>query len=250
VGLAPDLAGLIPLFFRYVPAEDLAGVEPSDVVGVVRSHCELAGERVPGRPLVRVLDPDREMEGRTRRATVVQVVTDDMPYLVDSMVAQLAHCGVTVYRMAYPIVVVRRSVTGHLQDVLADADPTAPSNGELVESWTYLEISRVASAATARQIEQRLVDVLNDVREVVEDSERMCAAARQVADELEADPPVGLAAGEAAEGAAAEGADFLRWLASWHRVWACCGGTAWPPGPSPRGRVGRSTRCCRKSCWC
>jgi glutamate dehydrogenase len=209
--LAPELADLIPLYFRHVPAEEMAGDEPPDIVGIVRAHLELAANRVPGRPAVRVFNPSRGEDGWSCPTTVVQIVTDDMPYLVDSVIAELARAGVTVYRVVHPIVVVRRSVTGDMRDVLDDVDPTHPPADALAESWMHLEVSRVTEPETARQVEQRLHTVLNDVREVIEDSEKMRDTARQIADELEADPPTSLAAQEVADGA-----DFLRWLADGH----------------------------------
>ena len=209
--LAPELAELIPLYFRHVTAEEMVDSEPSDIVGVVRAHRELAANRVPGRPAIRVLNPSRAEDGWACPTTVVQIVTDDMPYLVDSVAAGLARSEVTVYRVVHPIVVVRRSVTGDLLQVLADADLTEPPADGLAESWMYLEVSRITDSDTARQVEQRLHTVLNDVREVVEDSEKMCVTARQIADELQTDPPASLSREEVDDGA-----DFLRWLAEGH----------------------------------
>ena len=50
---APDMADLIRLYYRYIPPEEVTGTDPVDLVGIVRSHRELAGSRVPGRPAVR-----------------------------------------------------------------------------------------------------------------------------------------------------------------------------------------------------
>jgi len=210
-GEAAELAELIPLYFRHVPADEMVDYAPPDVVGLVASHRELAANRVPGRPVIRVLNPSRGDDGWASRTTAVQIVTDDMPYLVDSVVAELARAGVTVYRIVHPIVVVRRSVTGDLQEVLAGAEPANPPPDGLAESWMYLEVSRITDAVAARDIERQLNDVLNDVREVVEDSAKMQVTARQLADDLEADPPAGLPAEEVADGAA-----YLRWLADGH----------------------------------
>jgi glutamate dehydrogenase len=208
---APELGELISLYFRHVPPEEMLDDEASDLVGVVRGHRELAASRVPGRPAIRVLNPSRGEDGWACPTTVIQVVTDDMPYLVASVVAELARSEVTVYRVVHPIVVVRRTVTGELQDVLVDVNPTDMPSDALAESWMYLEVSRITDAELARQVEQRLTTVLNDVREVVEDSDRMITTARQIAEELNTSPPVSLGADEVDDGAR-----FLRWLAEGH----------------------------------
>ena len=43
--LAPELAKLVPVFFRHVPAEELTGAEPGELASMVRSHRELADDR-------------------------------------------------------------------------------------------------------------------------------------------------------------------------------------------------------------
>src|SRR5439155_15204706 len=118
---APDIADLIRLYYRHIPAEEVVGDDPVDLVGAVRSHLQFARRRVPGRPAVRLLNPTTAEDGWTREATVVQIVTDDMPYLVDSVTAKLARDGVQVQRMVHPIVVVSRDITGALLDIHATA---------------------------------------------------------------------------------------------------------------------------------
>ncbi len=213
-GRAGELADLVNLYYRYVPPEEVVSDEPVNLVGAVRAHFRLAQQRVPGRPAVRLLNPSVEQDGWSCPATVVQVVTDDMPYLVDSVVAELSRAGFEVQRLAHPIVVVRRDVTGVLREVLPDADPDRPPHGASVESWMHLEIDLITDAGRGRELETRLVSVLNDVREVVEDTDKMVATAQALADELEA-------AAEDRHGplSAAQihlGTDLLRWLASGH----------------------------------
>jgi hypothetical protein len=124
---APDIADLIRMYYRLVPAEELLGDSPTDLIGAVRSHVELARKRVPGRSVVRLFNPNIEHDGWARESTVVQVVTDDMPYLVDSVVAELARSGVQVQRIVHPIVVVNRDVTGALEEIYPKANVATPT---------------------------------------------------------------------------------------------------------------------------
>nr|WP_253769535.1 NAD-glutamate dehydrogenase [Goodfellowiella coeruleoviolacea] len=208
---APELADLIRLYYRYVPPEEVIADDPADLVGAVRSNYQLAENRVPGRPLVRTLNPTRAHDGWSCSATVVQVVTDDMPYLVDSVVSALTRSGVQVQRVVHPIVVVRRDVAGVLHEVLPGADPAEPPSGSLAESWMNIEIDLITDPDRARELENRLQSALNDVREVVEDTDRMAEAARQLADQLTANPPSSLPGEEVQDGA-----NLLRWLADGH----------------------------------
>jgi glutamate dehydrogenase len=208
--LSPDLADLIRLYYRYLPPEEVIDDDPRDLVGAVRSNLLLAESRVAGRPVVRLLNPVAAQDGWDCPATVIQVVTDDMPYLVDSVVAELAHSGVNVQRIVHPIVVVRRDLAGSLREVLAATDPEAPPSDALLESWMSIEVDLVTDPERARELENRLVSVLHDVREVVEDTDRMVGTARMLADHLEQNPPA------APEQQISEGAKLLRWLSEKH----------------------------------
>ncbi|MEO6082750.1 MAG: NAD-glutamate dehydrogenase, partial [Umezawaea sp.] len=208
---APELADLIRLYYRHVPAEEVNDDDPVDLLGAVRSNHQLAESRVPGRPAVRILNPTRAHDGWVCPVTVVQVVTDDMPYLVDSVASELTRGGVQVQRVVHPIVVVRRDlVTGDLHEVLPLADPSAPPADAIVESWMNIEVDLITDPDRARELETRLHAVLNDVREVVEDTDKMAATAHQLADHLEKSPP------RLSQDEVSDGAKLLRWLANDH----------------------------------
>ncbi|TCP48540.1 glutamate dehydrogenase [Tamaricihabitans halophyticus] len=206
---ASDIADLIRLYFRHLPPEELIADSPVDLVGIVRSHLSLAQERVPGRPVVRLFNPNTGDDGWYRPATVIQLVTDDMPYLVDSVTAGLGRAGVHVQRVVHPIIVVGRDVAGGLQEVLTPADVDAPPEGAATESWMYIEVDLLTDPDRARELENRLASVLGDVREVVEDTGKMLDAALRLADELEVAKP-------ASDEQVADGAALLRWLADGH----------------------------------
>ena len=205
-----DLAELIALYYRLVPADELSSVEPAELAAAVQSHLALAAHRVPGRALVRLLNPVLAEDGWSSRDTVVQIVTDNMPYLLDSVVAELARIKVSVRRLMHPIIVVRRDLTGTLQEVLARSNPDEAPTGALVESWMHVNVDRIVDPDQVHQVEQRLLTILTDVREVVEDTQRMAGVAYALADELDTAPPP-LPAEEVADGAA-----LLRWLAGGH----------------------------------
>ncbi|MFC5995206.1 NAD-glutamate dehydrogenase [Pseudonocardia hispaniensis] len=185
------------LYSRQTAAQaHIAGDTHPDLGEVARAQRELAGRRLAGEPLIHVTERDG--------ATVVEIVTDDMPYLVDSVLAAIGRTGGDVRRLVHPIVVVRRTVTGELREVLADADPAEPPAGALVESWMHLDLGPLGRTTL---LEQELRQVLQDVRDVVEDTDRMVHRARALADEL--------CVGPRTEESLAV-ADLLRWLADDH----------------------------------
>ncbi|NUS73332.1 MAG: NAD-glutamate dehydrogenase [Corynebacteriales bacterium] len=186
VSSAPiDLKALSALYWRYLPAEQLTDRSPDDLAAEIQTHLELAAVRVPGQVLLRIRNPEPETA-----PSVIEIATDDMPFLVDSVTAALAQLGVAINMFNHPQPVVRRDLQGQLLDVRVDADPDAPQAGDLVESWMRIEVNRLAPD-DAQAIEERLLRVLGDVREAVEDWAPMRAKALAIADELaSADLPV------------------------------------------------------------
>src|SRR5262249_31361029 len=91
-----------------------------------------------------------------------------------------------------------------------DPFPEEPPPDVVRESWMHIEIDRVAGTADHNEIEQQLTSVLRDVREVVEDWQKMRGQAMAVEKGLADDPPP-LPGKEIDEGRA-----LLQWLADDH----------------------------------
>ncbi|MGW0336151.1 NAD-glutamate dehydrogenase [Streptomyces sp. NPDC003011] len=199
-------------YYLHTAPEDLTDRDPVDVFGAALSHYRLAENRPQGTANVRVHTPTVEENGWTCSHSVVEVVTDDMPFLVDSVTNELTRQGRGIHVVIHPQVVVRRDVTGKLVEVL-----TAPLTGDLphdghIESWIHVEIDRESDRDDLKQITADLLRVLSDVREAVEDWEKMRDAALRMADELPREP----IASDLREQEIEEARELLRWLAADH----------------------------------
>ncbi|MGW0614329.1 NAD-glutamate dehydrogenase [Streptomyces sp. NPDC002788] len=212
---APDRESLLTFLQRYylhTAPEDLADRDPVDVFGAAVSHYRLAENRPQGTANVRVHTPTVEENGWTCSHSVVEVVTDDMPFLVDSVTNELTRQGRGIHVVIHPQFVVRRDVTGKLIELL----PT-PATGDLphdahVESWIHVEIDRETDRADLKQITADLLRVLSDAREAVEDWGKMRDAAIRLAEGLPDEPIPGDLPGPQVE----EARELLRWLADDH----------------------------------
>ena len=214
-GGTPDRETVLAFLQRYylhTAPEDLADRDPVDVFGAAFSHYRLAETRPQGTANVRVHTPSVEENGWTCSHTVVEVVTDDMPFLVDSVTNELTRQGRGIHVVIHPQVVVRRDLTGKLIEVL-----TTPPAGELphdayTESWIHVQIDRETDRADLKQITADLLRVLSDVREAVEDWEKMRDSALRMADELPTEPT----ASDLPSSEVEEARQLLRWLAADH----------------------------------
>lgn len=218
-GESPDQGVLLSYLQRYylhTAAEDLADRDPVDVYGAALSHYRLAEIRPQGTANVRVHTPTVEENGWTCSHSVVEVVTDDMPFLVDSVTNELSRQGRGIHVVIHPQIAVRRDLTGKLIEVLPTAkrprDPKDLPHDALIESWIHVEIDRETDRPDLKQITSDLLRVLSDVREAVEDWEKMREAALRIADELPTEPT----ADDLADQEVHEARELLRWLAADH----------------------------------
>src|SRR4051812_19115137 len=202
-------------YYRHIAVEDLADRADVDVYGAALSQFRQAAERPQGTAKLHVFTPTVAEHGWSADGhTVVVVVTDDMPFLVDSVTMELNEEGRSVHLVIHPMLLVRRDITGRLVEVLDDEGYVtggARSDPEVSrESWMHVEIDREADAAELARIQDVLSGVLSDVREAVEDWERMRQQALHIVEDLDANPPP--LPPEEVE----QGKQLLTWLADDH----------------------------------
>ena len=126
----------IARYYRHVPAEDLAERDPLDLAGAALSHRQLAASRPQGTANVRVFTPTVDEFGWTSGHTVVEIVTDDMPFLVDSVTTELSRQDRGIHLLVHPQVVVRRDVTGRLLEVLDESAGTWSRSEHPGTAWS------------------------------------------------------------------------------------------------------------------
>jgi len=214
----PGEGELIEAYFRHAPTEDLLERSPQDLLDIVRSHRELGTQRPAGTAKVACTTPPL---GDGPSHTKIQIVTDDMPFLVDSVRAQLLSMGRGIHTVVHPILRVERDATGALVRILPDdavpSEGQSQSVGVLNESWMHLEIDRESDAPDRDEIVARLRGVLSDVREAVEDWPKMRARARMIAAELPAVVPADIPEAEVKQAV-----ELLDWLADNHFTFLAC----------------------------
>src|SRR5215469_7166770 len=219
-----DVAVCLKAYYRHVAVDDLSAAGPNRLAAVTARHARLAAHRPQGRALVEVrrggdavLDPP---------ADASDIVTDDMPFLVDSVTMELANHGLAAKLVVHPQLRVRRDVTGALREIVGQASAGQLKDGgsshdELAESWTHIEIPPLA-VGEDEALAADLRRVLGDVRGAVEDYGRMRARAIALADDVlspEGEEPGGaghIGGGNGGADAPAEIAELLRWLADGH----------------------------------
>ncbi|MGH2908239.1 MAG: NAD-glutamate dehydrogenase, partial [Solirubrobacteraceae bacterium] len=118
--------------------------------------------------------------------TVVEVVCDDMPFLVDSVTMELSRQGIAIELLIHPVMRVVRSPEGILADVVA---PEASDPDAIAESVIHVEVARQPDPERLTALRTGIERVLDDVRAAVEDWRPMCDRTAELAAELERRPP-------------------------------------------------------------
>ena len=187
------------MFYRRMEADEFTLHQADEWATLAAGMLEFARVRKPGKANVRVFNPTLKADGWESVHTVLQIVNDDMPFLVDTVSLALAEQGIGVHVLGHPVMDITRDKTGKL---------VAVGEGAL-ESVMLLEIDRQPAEALVA-VGKRVSAALEDVRAIVKDWAPMREKAQALADDLGTRTlPVGNAAREEAQ-------EFLRWAADNH----------------------------------
>src|SRR5262245_16011979 len=187
------------LFGLSVP-EDVVRYDVSEVAALAEAAWRFLAERKPGAPKIRLEAPAAAGE-HLRSILVLEIINDDMPFLVDSVLGELAERGVEVLLVAHPVVSLTRDAAGRVTAFGGTSNGAARR-----ESVIHIHIGRIDDEARRAEIVQGIAQVLADVRVSVHDWRSMIDRVEQVIGGLKSNPPP-LPPEEVAEATA-----FLEWL--------------------------------------
>lgn len=156
------LASFAAAFLRQTDAD--AAISERALGAAVASAFALARRRAPDAIDIRVTTP-ADRPGRS----VIELLQDDRPFLVDSVRLVLRRFGLRERLFLHPILAVQRDAAGLLADI---GDPAAPR-----ESMIHVEVSPHVEAP--RELEGALRESMESVRAAIQDHARMVRVARE-----------------------------------------------------------------------
>jgi len=216
--LDPLIAGEVASFVRSFsatlsPGEILAW-DKSDLFATAVSLWQFSARRGPGEANIRVFNPSPEEGGRAGGGTIIEIVHEDMPFLVDSVLSALSQMGHDIRLLNHPVMTVIRNSDGdrtavleHKQSLRKGGDT---SEGAIAESVMHIEIDPLGNDAEIRETQDRLVTILENVRATVEDWRPMIGHLEATIATLKANPP------NISREELSEVIDFLTWLGDNH----------------------------------
>ncbi len=196
----PELAGLLKALYGKGAAEDVVAYTSSELIAFAEGAMSSLSLRVPGIHSIRIYTPVWDDDASHRKeVTVVDILNDNMPFLVDSVMQELTDAGIEVRLMVHPILSVVRGMSGRLLSIGDDPDSNR-------ESFIQIHIARLPDAIAVDQLETRLDGLLTEVRAAVDDWPRMQALIKSVINVYRHTPP------PLQPEAVAETVEFLNWL--------------------------------------
>ncbi len=197
----PD--SFVARLFEHAAPEDLVGYAAEELASLAAEAWANFRVRKPGTPSIRFAAPAVPPGGeRLKGISVIEIVNDDMPFLVDSVMAELGERKFQVRLVVHPIFTVARRPDGELQSWIADES----SAGVVRESFIHIHVEQVDDAALQADTVKSLKAVLADVRACVADWRPMLGRVAEIIAGLKASPPP-LPVDEVAEAI-----QFLEWL--------------------------------------
>ncbi|NGN96691.1 NAD-glutamate dehydrogenase [Grimontia sp. S25] len=180
--------------------DDLQERNESDLYGAVISLWHHLNAFEQDKVFVKVFNPTLSGDGWQSTHTIVEILTPDAPFLVDSVRMALNRLDIASHLMLNGPLSVEKDAKGSVKAIGDDKG--------VRQTVFHLEIDRMSSKKEMSALEEELTETLTDVALIVNDWQPMQTKIKSVIESLKKDkPPVG-------KDLQQEAVDFLQWIAS------------------------------------
>ncbi|MEO0427563.1 MAG: NAD-glutamate dehydrogenase [Pseudomonadota bacterium] len=208
----------LDVIMAHAAREEIDELDIEELYGASLALWKFCRDRKPGQAKVRVYNPRMAEHGWSSRHTIVEIVNDDMPFLVDSTTVLMTEQGLGIHALMHPMMSVRRDDGGRR---LGLAEPG--SEGALSESVIHLQVDQIGEPQRLADLKDALEAMYGDVAVAVRDWRAMLARLAETTATLRDTAP------ETVSDNAEEGAAFLDWLADNHFTFLGCRSFTWGP---------------------
>jgi len=162
-----------------VPEEDLQQISPDVLAKTIDSQWDLLKNKKEGVPAIRIYTPTQQKDGWTIGRTIIDIVQDDMAFLIDSVVAEVVRHGQMIHMLTHPTLHVKYDSKGNFKDFLPD-----PEEGLRRFSLSHIQLRGILSDAQAEELRMGLMKVMDDVKNATRDWLPMKAMLREAQKQL------------------------------------------------------------------
>lgn len=213
-GKAADLLAIfVRQFYGTMALDDLNEWSIDELYWAAVDFWDLMQQRAPAQTKIRVFNPDYENDGWQTPHTVIEVITDDIPFLVDTIRLALLRKGLTSHlEIHMGGLRLKRDTNNQITDVLPlQHNGDAPQADVSQESPIFFEIDKITKQAGLEELTATLQRVLEDNHVAVADWAIMRSKVQEAIKELENFPANIIDKNEVDETRA-----FLEWIDDHH----------------------------------
>ncbi len=196
---SPGFSEFIGELYRHASPNELAQRPIDELYAAALSLWKFYAVRKPGKSKIRVFNPTLEEHGWPTKHTIIQIVNDDMPFLLDSVTSNLLEDGNDLHMLVHPIIHSSRNKEGELS--------TAKDSIKITESIMHIEITAMTEPSQIAALEKKLNNILDFVRAAIDDWKPMLGKMDEVSKNLSSLPASAVDPLQAQEAI-----KFLKWL--------------------------------------
>ncbi|MFT6914619.1 MAG: glutamate dehydrogenase [Motiliproteus sp.] len=176
---AEQASRLAEQYYAQSIALEIAADPHEDLYGALLCLWHSIQTREPHRPLVQVYNPNIEDHGWHTTHSVIEILTDDMPFLVTSVCMELSRRDLKIHKMTHPVLQIHRSQTGKLLEILEPDQQHPDARGEAL---MRIEIDQQTDSDALQHLVEAIKQILSDISCAVADWPEMAQTLAQVID--------------------------------------------------------------------
>ena len=183
-------------FYKNASPEDLS-LRPDELYAIAVSNWKFISEYNQTGSKIRIFNPTLEEHGWISSHTIIQILTTDMPFLIDSITSNLLEDGNTLHMIMHPVLKTSRDAKGKM---------VAKGGKKTVESVMHIEITAMSDQEEISALHDKLTQVTDFIHSSVQDWKTILAKVEETSKNLNS-APKSVAREEVKEAQA-----FLKWL--------------------------------------
>ncbi len=168
-------------FLSQIPADDIIHWDASQLGDIAKSMLDWACDRTVGVASLRVFNPEEGDAGWNENRTVIEIVNDDMPFLIDSIAAELNSRNEAIEVLIHPILKVSRNKKGRLTAIEGSGQTNEDA---LFESYIHIQLESTLSVRRCKDLQASLTTIVEDVRKSTKDWHSMLSRLDSVIQEM------------------------------------------------------------------
>ena len=189
--VSKDMRLFTKAFFQKMPMTQLQQLDPAHAVDIATESYAFIMDRKLGQPKIEISRCQKS------QSLILMLLNDDMPFLVDSLMSELARHAIIPQEVVHPILSLSRDKKGKYRAIQGGQAQN--------ESLIRIELAALPKDLTEKAFIAQLQNILTVVRKVVEDWQAMADRAQETVEILGKNAPK-----DADE--IAEVVDFVNWL--------------------------------------